>query len=143
MIRTIRNPPMRQPVEVLSSVGGATQSSPLVGIGAGWITRVAHRAQNVTHGRFYAGLYLQDSRGNELGTLWSGYVTTVVPVSVPNLQIGEGMGVVAKVGQTNSGIATRIVFDVDLSEDEPAGAGFVFAEPMYSGPGDKRNVSLG
>ena len=63
MIRTIRNPPMRQPVEVLSVVGGATQSSPLVGIGAGWITRVAPRAQNVPHGRFYAGLYLQDSRG--------------------------------------------------------------------------------
>src|SRR5207247_5345398 len=108
-----------------------------------WIARVAPRAQNVPHGRFYAALFLQDSRGNEIGALWAGYITNVVPVSVPALLIGEGMIVVARVGQSNSGVATRIVFDVDLVQKEPAGAGSIFFEPMYSGPGDRRNVALG
>jgi hypothetical protein len=137
------HPPLRQPVDVLSSIGILVAGN-AVGIPAGWISRVAPRAQNVPHGRFYVGLFLQDSRGNELGLLWGGYLTNVVPVSTPNIQVSEGFVVVAKVGQTNSGVTgTRIVLDVDIVDQAPAGAGFVFVEPMFSGPGDKRSLVLG
>src|SRR6266545_596405 len=127
----------------VTAAAGATASSAVQRLPGGqYIYSVAPIVSGVVpHGRAYLIVWLLDIENKAIGSLWSGYVCSGAPMSIPGIPVYSGLGVRADLSSNSIG-ATTVKVHIETYPEAPI-SGSIFYEAPGSGDGEGIDIAIG